>query len=99
LQKFSFSGCCIITLVVLGNVAFSKQVSAGVNKAKGDLAVLTSGHPIAAGAADFLPTASEEKAARWSRMVLESVEPMVRTSFVQHLPVLACLVTYVSGTA
>jgi hypothetical protein len=32
-------------------------------------------------------------------MVLDSVEPMVRTSFAQHLPVLACLITYVSGTA
>ncbi len=88
---------------MLGNVAFSKQVSAGVKKAKGDIAALTSGHPIAAEAAtsvtDFLPTASEEKAARWSRMVLGSMEPMVRTSFAHHLPVLACLVTYVSGTA
>ena len=83
---------------MLGNVAFSKQVSAGVNKAKGDIAVLTSGQPIAAGATDFLPTASEEKAARWSRMVLNSVEPMVRTSFAQLLPVLACFMTYVSGT-
>jgi hypothetical protein len=84
-------------------VAFSKQVSAGVKKAKGDKAVLTSGHPIAASAStsmtNFLRTASEEKAARWSRMILDSVEPMVRTSFVQHLPVLACFITYVSGTA
>jgi hypothetical protein len=47
LCKNSFlSGCCIIVLVVLGNVALSKQVSAGVKKAKGDKAVLTCGHPI-----------------------------------------------------
>ncbi len=84
---------------MLGNVAFSKQVSIDVKKAKADRAAMTSGQPIAAGAADFLPTASEEKAARWSRMVLNSVEPMVRTSFAQHLPVLACFMTYVSGTA
>ncbi len=84
-------------------MAFSKQVSAGAKQAKANRATLTSGLPIAAGAAisvtDFLPIASEEKAARWSRMVLNSVEPMVRNSFVQHLPVLACFMTYVSGTA
>jgi hypothetical protein len=103
LQTSFFSGCCIIVLVVFGNVAFSQQISTGVKQAKADIAALTSGQPIAAGAStsvtDFLPAASEEKAARWSRMVLNSVEPMVRTSFAQHLPVLACFMTYVSGTA
>jgi uncharacterized membrane protein YqjE len=82
-----FSGCCVVFVAVLGKAALGSMQQSQEDK----FSRIKSVNQLAA------TTEEEEKAARWWAVVLSSLVSMVQATLVHHLPLLACIVLFISG--
>jgi hypothetical protein len=82
-----FSGCCVVFVAVLGKAALGSMQQRQEDK----FSRIKSVNQLAA------TTEVEKKAARWWAVVLSSLVSTVQATLVHHLPLLTCIVLFISG--